>query len=214
MMQPLRCDRNWENQEWLIAIHEAGHCLGHLSIGEQIITASIIPTAETLGHVLPLRKAGATYGEISAVPFLAGTIAVDLAFGSHWLQRDPVVYPDWAGARLFLRPVTAKGRDLSVDEEARIDEMIERIGAERLCVAVDAVWGARHPEQSEEIEDRLTRSARMTEALLRRKWPSVLAVANALMERKTLTGGEVAAIVRGESWKNRVGCTERPEAAR
>jgi hypothetical protein len=197
MMQPLRCDRNWENQEWIIAIHEAGHCVGHLAIGEHIISATIIPDADSLGRVVPLRKAGASYGEISAITFLCGSIAVDLALGSHWVPRSIAANPDWASGRLFLHPRSAERSRPSAEEQARIDALIASAGAENLAVAIDLVWTEGHPDEAQAVDKRLIQLARAAEALLRRRWPAVLRVADALMERKTLTGGEVAAIVKG-----------------
>jgi hypothetical protein len=187
----------------LVALHEAGHAVVCLLVAAAPVEASVVPTEDTEGHVRfpPAILAGKP--ELAAVAALAGYIATDLVFGAHWVMREGPAYPDFARARLDLWEKCCPSRSIPEQRAGEIDAVIgalaSRIGIEKLAALYARLSTREDPAASALVEREVSGVCRLAEKLLRRVWPKVLAVAAALLERKTLTGAEIQAIVAAAS---------------
>jgi hypothetical protein len=183
--------------EELTALHEAGHAVAHHAAGWPCLSATIIPTKEYSGRVSHDPAVRCPDGELEALVFVAGPMAVDLLISGHWVWRGSE-YPDYAAARLalwckyFPSPQLTAERDAAIS--AQLDALAASIGAARLGSLWARLNADARPDQVSLIERGLAAACCAAEKLLRRLWPSVIAVAGALLERKTLSGEEVAAI--------------------
>ena len=81
---------------------------------------------------------------------------------------------------------------------AKVDTVSAAIGAEQVWS-----WWATHaaekcPEKMQIIERKLAGVCRAAEGLLLRTWPRVIAVAEALLQRRRLSGRQIEAILKSE----------------
>lgn len=180
-----------------MAYHEAGHAVAAVLLRRAITYVSIVPTDECLGHVRhptgvadPDRQSGDTFRE--QPPLEPEAIA------GWWerSQRWAVTYE----ARLALRR-----------SRARADIAICLAGP-RAEKRFSGRWdnrGARHDrELTLALADRLANGSSVTtkgildqedaraDRILKENWPSVEAVADALLGKSQLSGREVRAIVK------------------
>lgn len=173
-----------------VAVHEAGHALASCldsSGGEEITFVTVVPRSDgTLGFVarLPSDRAFFTRAEYleRLEVFLAGRAAEEIVFGSERLTGG-------AGG-----PSTSS--DLAVATRAAV-QIVTRYG---LGPGDGLLWtdvpGPEHLEQA----DRLLRDAydRIRDKLTQRRG-SLDAIADALVDRQEMTGGEIREIVAGRA---------------
>jgi len=168
------------------AIHEAGHGVAAICLsGAKGISLSIVPTEESTGRMLA-RPAGPTVTRESVrkqlAILLAGRAAEEILLGEPSGNAGGGADSDLARAsELALGAVTMLG--LSKSGGAFW------YGAHR-DLGIHHVPGALHDEARKMIDDALAEA----KALLTRERAFVLAVADALVSRRALADGEIAAL--------------------
>ena len=160
------------------ALHEAGHAVAHFAVGWPAACGHHRPRRRLLGpgHARPGGKS--PRGDLEALVFVAGPIAVDLLLSGCWVRRRSD-HPDWAaaGSRVwcqhFPRPQP------SPEREAEIDRPGQRRGR---CHRPDPAWRLctlasprTIPSRCAWVEKRFAAVCRTAEGLLLRFWPRVVA---------------------------------------
>jgi hypothetical protein len=196
----MQTDLSMLDDDFALAIHEAAHAVAHIAVNFPFDNVTIIPTDQYEGAVLVAPETPRPTLPLHVVTLLAGTIGADFGFGSHWVKRDSMHYGDWAWSRLLLKP-TKPHDPLTAEERVNLDHLFERIGAGQIGKVLSMKFSIFEPAASKAVEVELSKLARATEKLLRRRWANVLAVADALTQRKTLTYPEVLAVLQAEKVK-------------
>jgi cell division protease FtsH len=168
-----------ENQRRQIAVHEAGHAVAqHLLLPDQrIVHLTIVARAQSLGFMLPLDQV-----EMYAYPLrrivadimvgMAGHVATRIVFGEDWTGA----YSDFQQARAHLRHLQSLGFfGPPVSEPSA-----EGTGAARNDKVLADFW--------RDLESRV-------ESLLRGNCGKLIALADALLRRSSLSRREVLAIL-------------------
>lgn len=166
----------------LTAYHEAGHAVvATLTAGtDPVHQATIIPRAQSLGHVMQLPEK-----EWKAVPMsrlmarldvmVAGRMAEEIVFGKGEITT---------GAASDIEEATKTATAM-----VTVYGMSDRIGMRRIGQRADGGFGAAAEAEIDRIIDEACRRAR---GLLEGRRETLEAVAQALLERETLTGTEIA----------------------
>jgi hypothetical protein len=212
----MNLDTRTITDEELTALHEAGHVVAHFAVDWPAAAGTIVPTEEYLGQVTFDPDAKRPDGNLEAMVFAAGHIAVDLMLCGCWVHRTSD-YPDFAAARLaiwckhFPRPQLSPEREAAVN--AHVEALAQSIGSARLVSLWALFCADEHPDRMPFIEVRLAGVCRSAAGLLLRLWPRVVAVADALLDRKTLTGEEIAAVLQAPESATLRGIPPRKTAA-
>jgi ATP-dependent Zn protease len=179
------------------AYHEAGHAVVAVVLRRAITHVSIVPTDECLGHVQhptgvadPDRRTIENLKEQSLADSMAAAAAYLERLDGGWMTE----------ARYGLRRSRAR------------DDIAIRLAGPRAEKRFSGRWdnrGARHDrEHALDLADRLANDSSVTskgilvhedaraDRILKENWPSVVAVADALLVKSHLTGREVRAIVK------------------
>jgi hypothetical protein len=180
-----------------VAYHEAGHAVAAVVLGRAIIHVSIVPTGEWLGHIR--HPKGIADPSFQSVVSLRERPPLEIKAKAAWLKRfQRRVRTD--GARLALRRRRAR---------AEIAIRLAGSRAEKIFSGRWDNWGARHDrEHALDLADLLANDSSVTskgildredaraDRILKENWPSVEAVADALLGKSQLSGREVRAIVK------------------
>jgi hypothetical protein len=180
--------------EKLTAIHEAGHCVGHLAMGSRFKLVTITPDSDSAGHLEhdlgpllpPFRH---------SIALVSGTIAVDIFLDSRWVKRSGAFYTDWTLAR-FVLPIRDGKSKLPADEQEKLNAIIDEVGINCVVMAVNKIYREMNPAGFAAAEKQIAAVARAAEKLIRRRWQDVLKIAEALLLKKTLTYLQVTEILR------------------
>nr|WP_250808059.1 AAA family ATPase [Neorhizobium tomejilense] len=165
----------------LTAYHEAGHAVvATLTAGtDPVHQATIIPRAQSLGHVMQLPDK-----EWKAIPMsrllarldvmVAGRMAEELVFGKGEITT---------GAASDIEEATKTATAM-----VTVFGMSDRIGMRRVLVRADGSYGET---ADAEIYRLISEASQRARALLEEKRTALEAVARALLEKETLTGPEI-----------------------
>jgi ATP-dependent Zn protease len=165
-------------QEWQIAVHEAGHAIAAIRLrgkDKRIVRVSIVRRGSALGYVLPVSKVDIYAQKLSDIEkdiivSLAGHVATVEILGEAWTGATS----DFRMARLramYLADLSAFGNYMVID--------------------------GKQPKVIENADNYLEKCMRYTQKLMQENREELVEVANALMEHKDLTGDEVIKIIEG-----------------
>jgi hypothetical protein len=119
------------------------------------------------------------------------------AAGMHWTAcAGDGPYRDWDEARVLLWPDGPPRPRPTPEMAAAADAIVAGVPEEQLASFCVLAYGASRPAERPIVEARVAAVARTAEQLRRRIFPRVLAVADALLNQKTLTYSQAAAIYR------------------
>jgi hypothetical protein len=177
------------------AIHEAGHAAACLAMGQPFALVSIVPEPGSFGRVTNDPAAPKPPPLVDAVAALAGPIAIDLWFGFRRIERG-LEDSDWTAARVYaaveLAPTPAAPPD--PERRERVDRITELIGPFNLARLSVALWDLDNSARRPELRRLVAQRARIAERVLRRHWPAVIALAEALLKRRSLDYEEARAV--------------------
>lgn len=177
-----------KEQQWLTAVHEAGHGIAaHKLLGAKDITLSIVPTAETWGQMLARMAGGVTTRdaiEKQLVSLLAGRAAEEVIIGAVSGGAGGDATSDLARAsELALTAVTLLG--LTRSGTSFWHGMFRRLGLHNVPPALFA--------EAREMVDKAYEEAK---ALISEEKTSVRTVAAALVKSRALSHESFLALVR------------------
>ena len=177
-----------------MAVHEAGHVAVHLAVGLPFLRATVVPTVEYLGCVVPDPEAPVASNELYAILAVAGTVAVDHWLGRRWNTRHDG-HQDWSIAMAHLSFGLCPMPAVPPDEKRRSTEAIRGLPIHLVATLWNLQVCREYPGSGSRLQSRLGQVARIAEQFLSRPrvWPRVLRLADLLMERKTLTYADASA---------------------
>ncbi|MDR1907796.1 MAG: ATP-dependent zinc metalloprotease FtsH [Holosporales bacterium] len=191
--------RSWvmtDEEKKLTAFHEAGHAIVSLFTpgSDPIHKATIIPRGNTLGMVVNLPetdRVSVTFEALQSniMTTMGGKISEEMTFGKHRVTT---------GAASDIKAATSLARRMVTEWG-----MSERLGFQN-CDFIES-YGVREISDStsrivdEEVSAILTSCYEKTRAILIEHQKQLHDLANALLDRETLTGEEIKLVCNGET---------------
>jgi hypothetical protein len=156
-----------------IAYHEAGHAVVAFFLAVPLRRATIVADAKTLGHVTSAAIPRATSDDIEyGDRFTPGRLRA---------EKNAMILMAGELAQRRFNPRSVRSYHANHDRLG-IDHLLQR-------------YGAYLPDRSIDYRPHYTMLRLWTEELLRREWPAVESVAKALIDRRTLSGIEIRAVI-------------------
>ena len=190
-----------------VAYHEAGHAVANIVLQRSIEYVTIIPDEECLGHVKKTHPNDYPFGCIDihgAVCTLAGVYAEKKLIGRF---NHLGAHSDYLAAFDIL----SRERNWNKQDKADYNEFKRKLENDKLSevdryftekAVKEMEWAKHSPENTDWVYPNEVVSifqkgvCKITELFIEQHWDKIVSLANALLERETLSREEVKKICR------------------